>query len=263
MPYENILYEKTDKLAILTLNRPERLNALDQAMAEECVQALEDCERDAETRVLLITGVGRAFCAGGDVKALKEAADKGNGRLLEDLLRAVGNLCLRLRELPKPALAVINGHAAGAGFALALACDLAMASAEARFRLAFAGLGLIPDAGSTFFLPRLLGLRQASELVFLDRTLTAQEALALGLVNYVAAPDVLNEEAWAWAEKIAAGPTQALGRAKQLMQQGLSGELAAQIELEIAAQLEMGKTADHREGLAAFLEKRKPDFSGR
>jgi 2-(1,2-epoxy-1,2-dihydrophenyl)acetyl-CoA isomerase len=138
-----------------------------------------------------------------------------------------------------------------------------MASAEARFRMAFAGLGLIPDAGSTCLLPRLIGLRQASELVFLDRTLTAEDALALGLVNRLAAPEALNEEAWEWVDKLAAGPTLALGRAKQLMQRGLSGDLANQIELEIAAQLEMGKTADHREGLEAFLEKRKPDFTGR
>lgn len=263
MSYENILYEKADRVAIITLNQPERLNALDQAMAEECMQALEDCARDVAIRALLITGAGRAFCAGGDVKSLKEAADKGESQLLADLLKAVGNLCLRIRDLPKPVLAVVNGHATGAGFALALACDLALASTEARFRMAFTGLGLIPDAGSTFILPRLIGLRQASELAFLDRTLTAQEALALGLVNRLADPEALNEEAWEWVDKLAAGPTQALGRAKQLMQRGLSGDLAKQIELEIAAQLELGKTADHREGLAAFLEKRKPDFMGR
>lgn len=263
MPYENILYEKADKIAIITLNRPERLNALDQAMAEECAQALGECARDAEIRALIVTGAGRAFCSGGDIRMLKEALDKGNTRAVEGLLRAVSNLCLAIRNLPKPALAVINGPVAGAGFNLALACDLIIASTEARFRQAFANIGLIPDAGGTFFLPRLVGLRKASELVFLDETLTAQEALSLGLVNRLAAPETLTEEAWAWAEKLANGPTQAFGRAKQLMQQGLSNDLAKQIELEIGAQLEISKSADHREGLAAFLEKRKPDFSGR
>lgn len=263
MAYENILYEKADKIAILTLNRAERLNALDQAMADECARALDDCARDVEIRALLITGAGRTFCAGGDVKTMKEAADKGNSQLLEELVKAVSGVCLRIHELPKPTLAVINGHAAGAGFALALACDLAMASTEARFRLAFASLGLVPDAGSTFFLPRLIGYRQSCELAFLDRTLTAQEALALGLVNHLAAPEALNEEAWNWAEKLANGPTQSFGRAKRLMQQGLRSDLTEQIELEVAAQLEMVKTADYREGLAAFLEKRRPDFAGR
>jgi 2-(1,2-epoxy-1,2-dihydrophenyl)acetyl-CoA isomerase len=232
-------------------------------MAEECVQALDDCARDVGIRVLLVTGAGRAFCSGGDVKMLKEALDKGDARMMQGLLRALGNLCLAIRNLPKLTLAVINGPVVGAGLNLALVCDLSIASTEARFRQAFANLGLIPDAGGTFFLPRLVGLRKASELVFLDETLTAQEALSLGLVNRLADPESLTEEAWALAEKIASGPTQAFGRAKELMQQGLSNDLAKQIELEIAAQREASKSADYREGLTAFLEKRTPDFTGR
>jgi len=263
MPYENIIYEKTEKIAMITLNRPERLNALDRLMAEELLDALTDCQQDERMRVLLITGAGRAFCAGGDVKAMKESLDKASGNFLQKLLQVLNQVILAIRSMPKPVVAIVNGHAVGAGFNLALACDLCIASADAKFRQAFASLGLVPDTGGTYLLPRLVGLHRAAQLAFLDEVLTAQEAQVWGLINRVAPAETLMEEAWAWAEKLADAPTPALGRAKTLMQQGLSNDLVRQLQQELAAQVEGSKTADHREGLVAFLEKRKPDFAGK
>ena len=256
-------YEKRGHVAIIKMNRPERLNALDRLMAEELLQALTDCQQDESIRVLLITGAGEAFCAGGDVKAMKESLAQAPDRFLAELLKPLHQAVLAICNLSKPVIAIVNGPAAGAGFNLALACDLCLASAEARFRQAFISLGLVPDAGGTFALPRLLGLHKAAQLVFLDETLTAPEALAWGLINRVAPADALLEEAWAWAEKLAAAPPLALARAKSLLQQGLSNDLASQLEQERAAQVECSKSADYREGLAAFLEKRKPNFTGK
>jgi len=246
------------RVAYVTLERPESLNALNAALIEDLAVTLQGCF-DPAVRAVVLTGAGKAFCAGGDLAYLSGCASLGEalGRLISGLNRAI----LDIRQLGKPVLAAINGAAAGAGMSIALACDLRLMSAGAKFRQAYSSNGLIPDGGWTLLAPRLLGLAKATELLLLDPLISAQEALALGLVQEVLPGEDLMARARALAERLAQGPAAAYAEAKALLNQAMLPELATQLEQERQAMIRIGNSADAAEGLAAFLAKRAPIFS--
>jgi 2-(1,2-epoxy-1,2-dihydrophenyl)acetyl-CoA isomerase len=261
MGYGTILLEKSEHIATLTLNRPDARNAIDLVMREEIVGALDETEADESARVLIVTGAGEHFCAGGDVKTMqakRHTAAEGRARV-ESLNRMV----VRLVNFPKPTLAMVDGYAVGAGFNLALGCDLIVASDRARFGQVFSRIGLIPDGGGTYFLPRAVGPAKAKELIFTADIIDAEEALRLGLVNRVVPAGDLRQATLGLARRIAEGPPKALALAKHLLNRSASLDLAAALDLEAFAQSHALTTEDHQEGLRAFFEKRPPNFQGR
>jgi 2-(1,2-epoxy-1,2-dihydrophenyl)acetyl-CoA isomerase len=264
MGYETIQLELTDGgVAILTLNRPEALNALSVMMGNEFLKALDEA-RESGARAVILTGAGRAFCAGGDLREMQHIAQQ-EGRvhaffdqplnLLHDCIRA-------LRKLPLPVIAVVNGHASGAGCNLALACDLVLAGESAKFNEAFIKIGLTPDCGGTFILPRLVGWKRATELLMTGDVVSAQEAAQMGMINRVVADAELMPEAITLATRLAAAPTAALGRIKQMLEASAVNDYEAQLEVEHKAQIQSGQSVDFKEGVAAFMEKRPPKFTG-
>jgi len=261
--YETIIVEKKNQIARITLNRPQVLNALNETMGEELKAALKEAERDPETRCLIITGAGRAFSAGEDVSGLKERYAGGAHPSLGDHLRKKYHpIILRIRNMEKPVIARINGIAAGSGASIALACDIRIASEEAGLKQAFIGVGLVPDSGSSYFLTRTLGPGRALELIMTGRTVCAKEAETLGLVNKTVPTAELDETVDEMAEKLANGPTKALGLSKRVVNRASVLELSEALEYEAQNQDIAGKTKDHLEAVRAFLEKRQPRFSG-
>ncbi len=258
MAYENILYEKRNGVATITLNRSQALNAFTPKMNAEFQDALKDADEDRSIRCFLITGSGRAFCAGQD---LKGRTREQRGSLGQSLRERYNPIIMRLRRSEKIALAAVNGVAAGAGCNLALACDLRIASQEAKFIQAFVRVGLAPDSGGSFFLPRLVGLSKAMELLLLGETVGAQEALRIGLVAKVVTAGELPNAARETAESLARGP-RSMGLIKRALNRALLPELEAQLEYEACLQEIAGRTADYDEGVRAFLEKRAPVFKG-
>jgi 2-(1,2-epoxy-1,2-dihydrophenyl)acetyl-CoA isomerase len=257
---ETVLLAIAGGVATLTLNRPAVLNAFDAAMARAFLERVEALAGRSDVRAILIKGEGRAFCAGGDVS---QFGTGGNAEAAVDaIIQPLHAGLLRLAGLPVPTLACLHGAVAGAGFSLAIACDLAIAATDARFSMAYARIGATPDASGTWHLPRLVGMRKARELALLGETLTADEALRLGLLNRIASPDDLAAQAQALAERLAAGPTQAYGRIKHLLDASLGQNLAAQLEAERQAFLASTRTADFGEGISAFIEKRPARFTG-
>ncbi len=255
----SLRYEVADAIATLTLNRPEARNALDAALKRELLAAIRAAGRDREVRVLVLTGSGAAFCAGQD---LREASGPDAPPLSAVLRETYNPLILAMRRLDKPIVGAVNGVAAGAGLALALACDLRIAADSATFVLAFGRVGLVPDSGSTWFLPRLVGPARAAELALMGDPLTAADAERWGLVNRVVPADELAEASRAIAARLAAGAPRAMALTKRALNRSLEAGLEAQLEDEAALQGIAGRTADHREGVAAFLEKRPPRFTG-
>lgn len=260
MDFTEITYNCTNGIATITLNRPESLNALSLSMAREITRAMERARADEDCKVVVITGAGRAFCAGGDIKAMKKGMTTVEGR---NYVMEAGRVILAMRDLEKPVIAAVNGYAMGAGFNLALAADLIIAVKEAKFGQVFVQVGLAIDAGGSYFLPRAVGLARAKELVFTGRIIDAEEALSMGLINKVVEKENLEKEVFDLAARLAQGPTQALGLAKMLINNGLQADLETALANEAFAQSICMQTEDHREGLAAFLEKRAPQFTGR
>jgi len=261
--YETIIVEKKNQIARITLNRPQALNALNETMGEELNAALKEAERGPETRCLVITGAGRAFSAGEDVSGLKERYAGGAHPSLGDHLRKKYHpIILRIRNMEKPIIARINGIAAGSGASIALACDMRIASEEASLKQAFIGVGLVPDSGSSYFLTRTLGPGRALELIMTGRTVGAKEAETLGLVNKAVPTAELDKTVDEMAEKLANGPTKALGLSKRVVNQAARLELSDALEYEAQNQQIAGRTKDHLEAVRAFLEKRQPKFSG-
>jgi 2-(1,2-epoxy-1,2-dihydrophenyl)acetyl-CoA isomerase len=262
MPYEHILYESDQGVATITLNRPDVLNSFNRAMAAEVRQALAHAGADAEVRALLLTGAGRAFCAGQD---LAEAMPKeGTAPDLGDIVARGYNPIVRtIRQIDKPVVCAVNGVAAGAGANLSFACDFVLASSDASFIQSFSKIGLVPDTGGTFFLPRLVGLARATALMMLADKVTAADAVAMGLIHRVVDAPKLLEEATAFARQLATRPTRGLGLIKRALNASATNGLDEQLALEAQLQAEAGSTADYREGVKAFLEKRPPVFIGR
>jgi len=256
--YETIRVEVANAVATITLQRPESLNALNVAMRRELLAALKDIRRDDAVRAVVLTGEGRGFCSGADLRG--GSAEREFRRVVTT---EYNPLIQAIRELPKPVIAAVNGVAAGAGVSLALACDLIWAAEEARFIQAFVKIGLVPDSGSTRTLVRALGRHRAAHLIFTGEPLSAPEARAAGLVNAVVPQAELGEAVAAVAAGLAAGPTRAIGYAKRLINHAEDASLDASLVMEAGLQELAGRTEDHAEGVAAFGEKREPRFVGR
>lgn len=263
MSYEFITYEVGDGVATITLGRPDVLNSFHRAMATELQGALGEAAADDGVRAVLLTATGRAFSAGQD---LAEAVPPGDAPLPDvgDIVRDSFNPIIRaLRALPKPVVCAVNGVAAGAGANIALACDFVLAAEGASFIQAFTKIGLIPDSGGTFFLPRLLGMARATSLMMLGEKLTATDALRLGMIHDVVPDSTLHDVAYALAGRLATMPTRAFALTKQALEASWTNDLTAQLELEERLQREAGRTEDYVEGVRAFQEKRSAEFRGR
>ncbi len=262
---DDLLEAVKDGVATLTLNRPERLNAMSGPMLDGLLEALPRLAEDAAVGAVVLTGAGRGFCAGGDVKAMAEGSEMGGVTLEEraQALRGRMEVSRWLHEMPKPTIAMVRGAAAGAGLSLALACDLRIAGDSARFGTAFARVGYSGDFGGSFFLTQLVGTAKARELYFTADLLDAQQALALGLVNRVIPDARLEEETLALATRLANGPRIALRYMKRNLNAAESGTLEELLDLEAWHHTRCGMTEDHREAAKAFVEKRQPVFKGR
>ncbi len=263
MDFTSILYSKDQGVATITLNRPQTFNSLAGSLIQELVPAIEDCRDDPAVRVVVITGAGKAFCSGGDLVGARAWMEEGKNptNYFIDLIKPLNRFIMDIRHLPKPVICSVNGMAAGAGFSLPLVCDLRIASDKAVFKLAYTRItGLVPDGGWTYFMPRIVGMAKATELMFLDRPMDAAEALRLGVVHRVAPHAELAQQPREMALELAGGPAEALARAKFLLNASEGDSLEAQLERE---RLELGKcaaNADFREAVAAFFDKRPPKF---
>ncbi|MBI3965254.1 MAG: enoyl-CoA hydratase/isomerase family protein [Chloroflexi bacterium] len=258
--YEHLILEKTDGIARLTLNRPEALNALSMEMRAEMPLALAEIRSDPSVRAVILTGAGRAFCAGGDVKNLTE--EQPSASRMHSRMRELHRWLLDLVNLDRPVIAMVNGHAAGAGANLALACDLAIAADHAKFTQAFVKIGLVPDAGGMYFLPRAVGLAKAKELMYLGRTIDAREALEIGMISQVVPAEELEATTMDLAKRLAGGATRAISLMKSVLNRSSTLSLEDLLELEAHAQGMACDTADFREGVTSFVEKRSPTFRG-
>src|SRR6202163_94097 len=263
MSYGSILFESRAGVARLTLNRPERLNSFNIEMHGEVRSALENVKEDASCRVLVLTGAGRGFCAGQDLGDRALAPGGATTDLGESIEQRYKPLVLALRNLPMPVIAAVNGVAAGAGANLALACDLVIAARSASFIQSFSKVGLVPDTGGTWFLPRLVGTARALGLTLLGDKLSAEQAASWGLIWRCVEDGELASAVEDLARQLAAAPTRGLARTKQAIYEGLSRTLPQQLDMERDYQGELGHSMDYAEGVAAFAEKRAPRFTGR
>ena len=262
MSYETIIWEQTGGVGRLTLNRPESLNAWTPQLGIDLRAIIERDAADESVRAVLITGAGRGFSSGADLKAGFEAADDGMPNIHKELHDVYHPAISGLRRLEKPVVAAVNGPAVGIGCSLALACDLIMAGESALFGLAFVNIGLMPDGGSTAFVPPAVGRARAFQMAMLGERIPAPQALDWGLVNWVYPDDRLMDEAEVLVEKLAAGPTRSYAASKRALNQFIYGDLDAQLDLEAELQHALGRTRDFFEGTAAFVEKRAPAFTG-
>lgn len=267
MAYETLIYALADGVASITMNRPERLNALNPRLVEELIAALSAAGADPDVRAVMLSGAGRGFCAGADIAGGKDSPLAGNAqqrpdpgpgmdRLFNPLIRAV-------RRLPKPVVGAINGVAAGGGAGLAMACDIILAARSARFDQAFVRIALVPDMGSTWFLPRLVGEGKARALAMLGEPVMAEDAERMGMVWKVYDDAQLMEEARKLAQRLAAGPTGTYAAIKRAYEQSAANSLDQQLDAERDLQRRCAASEDHLEGVAAFREKRAPKFAGR
>lgn len=242
----------------ITLNRPEKMNAFNSEMNKDIIKALKDAGKNDDVRAIVITGEGRAFCSGEDLSGVHE-----NLNHADEIRRRYNPMVVALAKLEKPVIAAVNGAAAGAGMSLALACDFRVASEKASFIEAFIHVGLVPDSGSLYYLPRIVGYAKAMELAVLGEKITAEEALTLGLVSKIFSVETFEKNASAFAERMASLPTKSIGLIKRYMRQSYENTLDQMLENEAFAQRTAGLTEDHQEGINAFLNKRKPEFTGK
>jgi 2-(1,2-epoxy-1,2-dihydrophenyl)acetyl-CoA isomerase len=263
MEYRSILYNKESGKATVTLNRPRALNALNREIIDELLHALGEAAQDREVKVLILTGAGRAFCFGADISEFTRQREAGTSDSTLLLLEKVQEIIRLLTGMPKPVIAGINGFATGLGLDLALACDLRIAAERAKLAEAYISIGLVPDGGGTFLLPRLVGLARAAAMIFTGDPLGAAEAERLGLVNRVVPTDELPKEIEILADRLARSPSLALGLAKQALWKNLQGTLESSLQIEAQSQKACLASEDHREAVRAFLEKRAPRFHGK
>ena len=257
---ESILFSKENGIATATFNRPEKFNSVIREIALNLQQFLKDCQKDPEVRCIIITGNGKAFCAGQD---LKEATDP-EGFSLEDIVEQHYNPLIKLiREIEKPVIAAVNGVAAGAGANIALACDIVIAKESAYFLQAFSKIGLIPDSGGTFTLPRLVGLARATALTFLGEKVYAKDAVTMGMIYKSVEDENFEAETQKLASKLSNLPTRALGLTKLAFNKSLTNDLNTQLMVEEQLQANASQTEDYAEGVNSFLEKRRPEFKGK
>jgi 2-(1,2-epoxy-1,2-dihydrophenyl)acetyl-CoA isomerase len=262
MSYEHLIWEQDGGAARITLNRPDTLNAWHHDFGRELKQAIEVDAADPSVRALLITGAGRGFSSGADLKAGFEPADDGMPDIAKELNDLYHPIMAGLRQLEKPVVAAVNGPAVGIGASLAFACDLVLAGESAYFGLAFVNIGLMPDGGSTLFVPAAVGKARAFQLALLGERVEAAKALEWGLINYVHPDDRLLDEATALVQRLAAGPTQSYASSKKALNRMLYPDLDGQLSLEADLQHALARTRDFQEGTLAFLEKREPAFQG-
>lgn len=256
---EHILFSTENHVARITLNRPQVFNSMHHAMRMEILAALETCKNDPAIRAVYLTGNGKAFCAGED---LQEVTDPNGPSLTEIISTGYNPIVLAIRQIEKPVVCAVNGVAAGAGANIALACDIAVACDSASFTQAFSKIGLIPDSGGTWTLPRLVGLQRATALMMLSDKVSAADAAAMGMIWKVFPDETFAEESLKIAETLAGMPTKGLGLTKRALNRAFAHDFAAQLSVEDELQTAAGQTHDYREGVAAFLEKRKPVFKG-
>ena len=255
-----IHFKKIDGVGKITLNRPEKFNSFVREMALKLQETLDSCKKDDEIRSVMITASGKAFCAGQD---LIEATDP-NGRNISTIIQEHYNpIILKVRNLNKPVIAAVNGVAAGAGASLALCCDIIVASENASFLQAFSKIGLIPDSGSTYFLPRLIGIQKAAALMMTAESISAHEAEKMGMIYKVYPQDDFEKESWNLVSKLSKMPTKALALTKKLLNSSVENSLEEQLKLEDKYQSVAANTEDFDEGVKAFLEKRKANFKGK
>ncbi|MFN8490103.1 MAG: enoyl-CoA hydratase-related protein [Caldilineaceae bacterium] len=259
--YQTILYAVDHGVATLTLNRPDRRNAITQELLSELLQAFTQAGDDPDVRAVVLTGAGKGFCSGQDLSAF--AGNTSGEQVRRSVLDYYKPLIMRMVTLPKPIIGAINGAAAGAGASLALACDLRILAEDAYLMQAFSNIGLVPDAGSSWFLVRLVGYSRALEIAIEAERLSAHRCLELGLANRVTTAESLLSDAQSWAQHLAQRPTFAIGLTKQAMVQATEQNLETLIEVEAELQAKAVMSYDHKEGVTAFIEKRKPVFQGR
>lgn len=264
MDLETVVYEINDSVAVITMDRPEALNALSLQLSKDLRAAIRQ-GIDDNARAMVLTGNGRAFCSGGDLREMRSMWGK-EGRIeafLEEPLKALHDVILLIRETPIPFIAAVNGVCAGAGTNFALACDMVIAGEDSTFNEAFVRIGLSPDCGGTFFLPRSIGAKLAAEIFMIGETVTAERARQIGMINRVVPATDLMTEAIMLAKKLAAGPAGSIGRIKRMLNASSTNNLRDQLTLEHECQIESGRSDDFKEGVAAFFEKRPPEFSGK
>lgn len=259
--FETILFEKNNGIATITLNRPDAANGINLQMAKELLSAAIDCDDDDSVRAVIITGNGKMFCAGGDLKSFATVGDNISS-LLKELTVNLHGAITRFARMDAPVIIAVNGTAAGAGFSLAVAGDMVLAADSAKFTMAYTAAGLSPDGSASYFLPRLIGLRKTQELMLTNRRLSAEEALDWGAINRVVTAGELMTEAKDLASQLANGPTRAYGMVKKLLQCSFNNGLETQLDLEAVGIASMTKLADGKEGVTAFMEKRAPNYSG-
>ncbi len=259
--YQTLDFNVEDGVAIISLNRPEAANGLDMEMGRELMQASIQCIENADIRCVMLTGNGKMFSAGGDLKSFASFGED-LPKAIQELTAYLHSAISRFSRMNAPLVVAVNGMAAGAGMSMAVCGDYVLAAKSAKFTMAYTAAGLSPDGSSSYFLPRLIGVRKTQELMLTNRRLSADEALDWGMINQVCEDDKLHEETLALAKKLASGPTQALGQVKKLLLASFDNGLETQMELEAQGIAGMTNIADGKEGIQAFLEKRAPDFKG-
>lgn len=257
---ENVLIEKRGNVSIIKLNLPQKLNSLEKKLRIDLKSTLIQFRDDNETRAAILTGQGKAFCAGGSLEELKEGMNAVDG---VSLMGDYGEIITLITNLEKPIIAAVNGVAVGAGLSLALACDIIISSSSAVFASVFSKVGLVPDMGALYFLPRVVGMHRAKELIFTSKMIKAEEALQMGIINQVVSPEELDTRAYDLARKIADGPTAAFGLGKSILSRSLESNLQDILQYETYAQSICFQSQDHREGVQAFYDKRTPVFTGK
>lgn len=261
MYYGHILFDATDGVATITLNRPDDGNACDQQMMDELFHAATECDQNDAIRAVILTGAGKMFCVGGDLGSFIESGDKV-GQLLTNMTKSFHGAISIFNRMNAPVVCAVNGVAAGGGMSLAISCDLVLAAESAKFAMAYTAAGLTPDGSSSYFLPRLVGLRRAKELMLTNRRITAEEALGYDMIDRVVPDADLMAEAQKLAAGFAAGPTAAFGGVKRLLAGTFAETLESQMTREARTIIKRAKNHDAQEGLDAFFNKRKPDFRG-